>query len=95
MTAVRRRCTGTSLAVAVLVAALHCYDLRDARGAWQGAVIVDEEAWRFDLYDARGRPTESGQAETLPAVLKRLGLVEKARSCPPSFTPCVGRATRC
>ena len=85
----------TWLTAVVLVAVLHCYDLHDAGGAWQGAVIVDEHEWRFVLYDAQGRGTESGLADALPVVLKALGLVEKARPCPPIATTCFGRATRC
>ena len=78
-----------------LTSALHCYDLHDARGTWQGAMIVDEAEWRFELYDVQGRRTESGSADALLPVLKRLRLVENARPCPPTFTACVGRATRC
>ncbi len=83
------------LMVVALGVALHCYDLRDARGSWRGVAIVDEEGWRFEVYEPDGRRTESGPADGLLTVLTRRGLVETARSCESIFTRCFGRATRC
>ena len=78
-----------------LMIALHCYDLRDGRGVWWGVALVNEDEWRFEVYDAEGRRTESGPADALLSVLKGRGLVETTRPCSSIFTPCYGRATRC
>lgn len=83
------------LAAAMLAAALHCYGLYDVRGVWQGIVLVNEDEWRFDVFDVKGQRTEWGQADTLVPVLKRLGLTEHGRPCPQISAPCFGRATRC
>ena len=83
------------LTVAALIAVLHCYDLYDTRGAWQGVAIVSEDEWRFEIYDANGWRTESGPADALFAALARQRWVERARSCQSLFTRCFGRATRC
>jgi|RhiMetdeSRZDD1v2_1073273.scaffolds.fasta_scaffold131344_4 hypothetical protein len=74
---------------------LHCYDLHDRRGVWQGVALVNEDEWRFELYDGDGRRTESGPADALLSVLTQRGLVETTRLCASVFTQCFGRATRC
>ena len=78
-----------------LMVALQCYDLHDGRGVWRGVALVNEDEWRFEVYDAEGRRTESGPADALLSVLKGRGLVETTRPCSSIFTPCYGRATRC
>ncbi len=83
------------LAAPALAVALHCYDLYDAHSVWRGVAVVNEDEWRFEVFDAQGRRTESGEADALLLVLKRWGLVEKGRSCTSMFTQCFGRATRC
>ena len=83
------------LAAVGLVAVLHCYNLHDRWGVWQGVALVNEAEWRFDVYDGEGRRTESGPADALLSVLKQRGLVETARLCSSILTQCFGRATRC
>jgi hypothetical protein len=84
-----------SLAAVELAVALQCYDLRDARGLWQGVAVVSEDEWRFDVYDQQGRRLESGAADALAALLKQRGLVDTARPCTAILIQCLGRATRC
>jgi hypothetical protein len=81
--------------VVALAVALHCYDLYDGRGVWQGVAIVNEDEWRFEVYDADGRTAESGAADALFVALARRRWVETPRSCQSVSTPCFGRATRC
>jgi hypothetical protein len=83
------------LAVPALAVALYCYDLYDAQGAWRGVAFVNEDEWRFEVFDPRGHRMESGAADAFLVMLRRLGLVEKGRSCTAIYTPCLGRATRC
>jgi hypothetical protein len=83
------------LAVPALAVALYCYDLYDAHGMWRGVAFVNEDEWRFEVFDAQGYRMESGAADAFLLMLQRLGLVEKGRSCAAIFTPCLGRATRC
>jgi len=83
------------LAALALTTTLHCYDLHAPDGTWRGVAFVSEDEWRFEVFDAQGRRTESGAADAFRLVLKRLGLVEKSRSCTSVFIPCFGKATRC
>ncbi len=83
------------LATVGILVVLHCYDLRDRWGVWQGAAIVNEDEWRFELYDGEGRRTASGPADALLSVLEQRSLVETARGCSSVFIQCLGRATRC
>ena len=83
------------LAVLALTVALRCYDLHESDGTWRGVAFVNEDEWRFEMFDAQGRRTESGVADAFLLVLKRLGLVETSRSCASVFIPCFGKATRC
>ena len=83
------------LAVLLLTVALHCYDLYAPDGTWRGVAFVSEDEWQFEMFDAQGRRTESGAADTFQLVLKRLGLIEKSRACTSVFIPCLGKATRC
>jgi hypothetical protein len=85
----------TWLAAIGLVVVLHCYDVHDRSRVWQGVALVNEDEWRFELYDGEGRRIASGPADALLSVLKQRGLVETARLCSPVFTRCFGRATRC
>ena len=83
------------LAALALTAALRCYDLSGADGTWRGVAFVNEDEWRFEVFDAQGRRTESGPADAFQLVLKRLGLIEKNRACISVFVPCFGKANRC
>jgi hypothetical protein len=88
-------CGSQWLAAVGLLVVLHCYDLRDRWGVWQGVALVNEDEWRFELYDGEGRRTASGPADALLSLLKQRGLVETTRLCASVFTQCLGRATRC
>src|SRR4029453_8351971 len=71
------------LAAPALIVALHCYDLYDAHGVWRGVAFVNEDEWRFEMFDAQGCRTESGEADAFLLILKRLGLeVEDVPHCP-------------
>jgi len=83
------------LAALALASVLRCFDLYDSNGTWRGVAFVNEDEWQFEVFDAQGRRTESGAADTFLLVLKRLGLEEKGRSCTSVFIPCFGKATRC
>jgi hypothetical protein len=83
------------LAALALTIALRCYDLYESDGTWRGVAFVNEDEWQSEVFDAQGRRTESGAADAFLLVLKRLGLVEKSRSCASVFIPCFGKATRC
>src|SRR5262249_42876748 len=83
------------LAVLALTVALRCYDLHESDGTWRGVAFVNEDEWRFEMFDAQGRRTESGAADAFLLVLKRLGLGGTSRSWASVFTPCCGKATRC
>ena len=49
------------LAILLLTVALHCYDLYEPDGTWRGVAFVNE--WRFEVFDAQGRRTDSGAAD--------------------------------
>jgi hypothetical protein len=83
------------LAAPALAVTLYCYDLYDAQGAWRGVAFVNEDEWRFEVFDAQGHRMGSGAADAFLLTLKQLGLVEKGRSCTAIHTPCLGRANRC
>jgi hypothetical protein len=83
------------LAALALTIALRCYDLYESDGTWRGVAFVNEDEWQFEVFDAQGRRTEAGAADAFLLVLKRLGLVEKSRSCTSVFIPCFAKATRC
>ena len=83
------------LAAMALTIGLRCFDLHEPDGTWRGVAFVNEDEWRFDVFDAQGRRTEEGAADAFLIVLKQLGLVEKARPCTSVVIPCFGRATRC
>ena len=87
--------TGWLTAAVALAVALRCYDLYGSDGTWRGVAFVNEDEWQFEVFDDQGRRTESGTADALQAVLKRLRLIEKNRACTSVFVPCFGKATRC
>jgi hypothetical protein len=48
------------LTALALTMALRCYDLYESDGTWRGVAFVNEDEWRFEMFDAQGRRTESG-----------------------------------